>query len=145
MNAIYKSKVDLWLMAVMGVAILVILASVAIAAFSQSLVEIVLTAICGTVSIAFLLWILLSTQYCIEGSTLRITSGPFRWKIPIDSIASVKATRSPLSAPALSLDRLEIRYGRNRTVLVSPQDRTGFLQALGHQLDAESSSANLEL
>ena len=48
------------------------------------------------------------------------------------SIAGVRPTRSALSSPALSLDRLRIDHGAGgrRTVLVSPADRAGFVQAL---------------
>jgi hypothetical protein len=50
--------------------------------------------------------------------------------VPIDSIEKVEATRSPLSSPALSLDRLRINYGKRR-IMVSPSDRAGFLRAIG--------------
>jgi hypothetical protein len=66
----------------------------------------------------------------VAGNTLRVACGPFRWKVPIDSIEKVEATRSPLSSPALSLDRLRINYGKRR-IMVSPSDRAGFLRAIG--------------
>jgi hypothetical protein len=37
-----------------------------------------------------------------------------------------------LSSPALSLNRLEIRYGNGKRMLLSPQDAAGFLKAIGH-------------
>ena len=48
-------------------------------------------------------------------------------------IREVRPTTNPLSAPALSLDRLRIDYeegGRVRSLLVSPKDKEGFLQEL---------------
>ncbi|UEG55384.1 PH domain-containing protein [Mucilaginibacter daejeonensis] len=50
--------------------------------------------------------------------------------IDANTIKSVKATRNPLSAPAISLDRLEIAYGKYDTIMVSPKDRTGFIAQL---------------
>ena len=78
--------------------------------------------------------LLVRTHYTIMGNTLRIASGPFSWKVPIDQIESVKATRNPLSSPALSLDRLQITYGNGRRVMVSPADKTGFLKAIDREL-----------
>ena len=60
---------------------------------------------------------------------LIIRSGVFRWRVPIRQIESVTPTNNPSSAPALSLDRLEIRYGP-KTILVSPADQEGFVRAL---------------
>lgn len=72
----------------------------------------------------------LYTYYEVDRDTLTVRSGPFRWRVPLDAIDSVKPTRSPLSSPALSLDRLDIRYGKRR-IMVSPADRRGFLKAIG--------------
>ena len=80
-------------------------------------------------------WLMLGTHYTVDRGTIRIVSGPFRWKVPIDEITSVSATRNPLSSPALSLDRLSIRYGKRRRIMISPADKAGFLKAIGHDLD----------
>lgn len=53
--------------------------------------------------------------------------------IPLTAIVEVRPTRNPLSAPAWSLDRLQIDYvvdGRKRLGLISPGDREGFYRAL---------------
>lgn len=76
------------------------------------------------------LWILATTRYAIGRERLLVLSGPFRWVVPFADIRAIRRTRSPWSAPALSLDRLRIEYGAGRVCLVSPQDRAGFLQAL---------------
>ena len=73
-------------------------------------------------------------QARIEDGELLIRSGPMRWRIPVQDIRRIEASRSWLSSPALSLDRLRIHHcratGRMRQVLVSPRDRQGFVQAL---------------
>lgn len=75
-------------------------------------------------------WMIRTTHYTVDGDTLRVRGGPWRLNIPIASITSVKPSRSLLSSPAWSLDRLEIRHGSGKSVLISPDDREGFLRAL---------------
>ena len=77
------------------------------------------------------LWLLFSTRYTVSETTLQIRSGPMSWTIDRNEIHSITPTRSALSSPALSLDRLEIRYGDTGMVMVSPKDKEGFLAALG--------------
>ena len=77
-------------------------------------------------------WLLRSTYYEIDGDDLRVVCGPFRKRIPVGDIASVEPSRSVWSSPALSLDRLRIRYG-DKSILVSPADKRGFIDALGIQ------------
>jgi hypothetical protein len=82
-----------------------------------------------------MIWLLTGTHYTVDRGFIRIASGPFRWKVPIDKITAVEETRSPLSSPALSLDRIRIRYGKWRQIMISPADKAGFLKAIGRQLD----------
>lgn len=77
------------------------------------------------------LWLFLSTSYEIKAQTLHICCGPFRWNIPLSQVTCVTPSRSMVSSPALSLDRLRIEYGSGKVVLVSPHDQDSFLTALG--------------
>ncbi|MCC5863097.1 MAG: PH domain-containing protein [Gammaproteobacteria bacterium] len=77
------------------------------------------------------LWLLLTTRYIVDGAVLEVRSGPCQWRIMRRQITSVRASRSTMAAPALSLNRLEIRYGNGQCLLVSPADREGFLRCLG--------------
>ena len=70
------------------------------------------------------------TNYELGPDALKIRSGVIRTSIPYQEIRRVRASSSWLSAPALSLDRLEITYGGSRTTLVSPRDRVAFLRDL---------------
>lgn len=88
------------------------------------------TALVLLVSAAIPVWIVLSTSYTLNGTQLRVRCGPFRWTIPLAEIRDVRPTRSPLSGPAPSLDRLRIDYGKRRSVMVSPRDKEGFLREL---------------
>ena len=127
----FKSKIDRWLLfllvAVMIFEIIVMSIAATKAADPLEATFLILAAL-GIV--ALLGSMLLATHYTVDGGTLRIACGPFRWKVPIDAIEAVEPTRNPLSSPALSLDRLRIRYGKRR-IMVSPADKAGFLKAIG--------------
>lgn len=73
--------------------------------------------------------VLRSTYYEIDGGTLVIRSSMLTWRVPIAEIRAITPTRSALSSPALSLDRLRIEYGR-KSILVSPEDRHRFIEML---------------
>jgi hypothetical protein len=53
-------------------------------------------------------------------------------RIPLGDIVEVRPTRSPLSSPALSLDRLHIRFGEGffKAAMISPADRQELLGEL---------------
>lgn len=74
---------------------------------------------------------MITTCYTLDGTTLRIQCGLlFDRSIDIMSITSVKPLRNAMSAPAASLDRMEIRYNALESVLVSPKEKIGFLTDL---------------
>jgi hypothetical protein len=78
----------------------------------------------------FQLHALYGTHYTFEGADLAIRASFFRWRVPLAAVESVEPTRNPLSSPACSLDRLLIRWGGGRRIMISPEDRPGFLRAL---------------
>jgi hypothetical protein len=79
------------------------------------------------------IWVLFSTSYRIADEILHVRSGPFTWTIPLAEIKKVEQTRSKISSPALSLDRIAIHYGNGKTLNVSPADRKAFLEAIGQR------------
>jgi hypothetical protein len=87
-------------------------------------VSIVLITIVGLV-----LPMLLSTTYTIDGEVLKIRSGFIKFKdVAIADITKIEKTQSLLSAPAISLTkRIEIFYGKHDSIVISPQDRSGFV------------------
>lgn len=126
----FRSKVDAWLGAVM-IGSAVLSSAVALVLLVQGVPGGVLLAVAIAVTGAILpLCILVDTQYVLDDRILLIRSGPFRWRIPLNEIKSIKPTRNPLSSPALSLDRLRIVYGKNRSCMVSPSDREGFIREI---------------
>lgn len=78
----------------------------------------------------FILLIWFRMYYKIKADTLIIIYGPFSKKIDVNQITSIRHSRSILSAPALSLDRLEINTNKYDTVLISPKDKELFMETL---------------
>lgn len=76
------------------------------------------------------LWLVLDTNYTLTTDELLIRSGPFRWRIALGDVREVSPSHSWISSPALSLDRLRIRYGTDRSILVSPREKQRFIDAL---------------
>jgi hypothetical protein len=88
-------------------------------------------AVCLLVGVLFFaLWVLLLTDYTIDGTTLTVRGGPFRWVIALREIRAVTATRDPRTGPALSLERLRIEHAHGAALLVSPRDAAAFLAEL---------------
>ena len=81
--------------------------------------------------IVILAYLFYDTAYTIKGKELEIRFGfLYKQKIDITSIREIKETNNPLSSPAASLDRLDIRYGRSGSVLISPQRKEEFVNKL---------------
>jgi hypothetical protein len=82
----------------------------------------------------YLVDIFRNTHYSIEANILNIIAGRFyKVQIPISSIFKIKPSRDPSKAPANSMDRLSIHYtidGKKKEVLVSPENKEEFMQAL---------------
>lgn len=78
---------------------------------------------------AFLCWLYVSTVYTVTDQGLRVRSGPLNRWVDARAIDCVRPTNTILSAPALSLDRLEVT-GAFGCVVVSPSDKRGFVSAL---------------
>ena len=132
---VFRSKIDLWLLAVIAAttAIPLLQAVAALRNGSNLLPHLLIFVLLG----GFFLWLLLSTKYTVTGDALVVQSGPFRWRIVKTEITKIVPSKSIISSPALSLDRLRIDYARGRSsILISPKDKTGFLKAISVQSNA---------
>lgn len=82
-------------------------------------------------SLLLLFWYLYrTTHYTFGAQALRVQCGPFKLAIPYDDVRSASPSASLMSGYAMSLQRIEIEYGRFDSVLISPADRAGFLDEL---------------
>ena len=140
MSKIYKSKKDRWLVIVSWFAIAVILISIFFLLMSTGFTKynIIYTA-SMLLLVVFVFYCLNSTSYLLKDDELVVSCFFFKWKIPLSSIKEIFPTNNPLSSPALSLDRLNIVYGNEKHIMISPEDKTVFLQ------DIVSKNPNLKL
>lgn len=123
----FRSKVDSWFVVVLAAAgLLGVLACIPVLGRGGPVAFLVVAFILFSV-LGVPLWLLARTYYEFQAGELIIRSGPFTWRIPLSQVRSVEPTHSPLSSPALSLDRLRIEYGPGSSVMVSPADKEGFL------------------
>lgn len=129
----YRSKVDLWLVAIIGASLVAAIVGVAIAGLQEGPMRFtqgffVLLGVFG-----FLVWTFMTTSYTLEGRDLIVRSGPFSWNIGIDDITSIEKPSSWVrsgSSPALSMDRLVVSYGKGKRVMISPAEKEKFLADL---------------
>ncbi|WP_236631845.1 PH domain-containing protein [Anoxybacillus sp. UARK-01] len=91
--------------------------------------KILLTVICSLFTL-FLLSGWFHTLYIVTDKALKIRGGLFSWTIPLEEIEAITESKNPLSAPALSLDRLQITYGKSKFILISPKDKSLFLKQI---------------
>jgi hypothetical protein len=131
-NPRYPSAIDLWLVLLVLMALgALIWQTVAsfrndpAAAFLSLSLAVLIAGAVGTFTYP--------CEYVLEPTRLVVRSGLARWRVGYADITTVAPSRSPWSAPALSLRRLRIGYtqgSRTGFVLVSPRDREGFEAAL---------------
>jgi len=133
----FRSKIDTWIVIVIAAAFLagpVMIIADHLADGTSLEIGLVVTIVAILVPGLFVVWLFRSTDYTITASDLMVRSGPFRWNVPLTDIHGIRPTRSFLSAPALSLDRIEVLYGKYGSVIISPEDRRGFLLELRERL-----------
>lgn len=130
MEIYYPSKIDWWICSALIISATISGAGLASIAFDYRawlLPIALLLLLCGV----FLpLWILFGTGYTFEADSLLIRSGPFKWEIDYKNITSVETSNTLVSSPALSRERLLIRYGRYNSILISPIKQENFLADL---------------
>lgn len=124
----YKSKIAWWLYAVFVVMLLPVFFIWFDAQTTRT------EALWGTaVSIMVTLgmyYLVQNTYYQIEEGILTVKAGfLIHQKIDIQTIKRIKETNNPLSAPAMSLDRLQI-LATNTSCLISPKLKEEFIAHL---------------
>ena len=72
---------------------------------------------------------LFNIRYVIRGTSLIVKDGLFSHAYDIKDIQSIKPTHTLLSAPAASLDRLEISFTHD-SLVVSPKHKDDFISQL---------------
>ena len=81
-------------------------------------------------TVVFIAWIWFGTGYWVTEEELRVSCGLTRKTIPLNKIISLTASKDATSSPALSLDRIEVRYGMDDRILISPKDKEGLVKLI---------------
>lgn len=81
-------------------------------------------------AIGALVYLARTTRYIVTDDALIVRCGPFAHQVPLSGVYKIRATWNPLSAPALSMDRLEVLSQQRGPVLISPADRAGLVAAI---------------
>lgn len=133
MTRVFTSKKDAWLVSLIwGSAILPLVAGLLVVWTDAKAGSYLITI--SALTFTLILAATFPLYYEVTERELVIRAGLFRWRVPLDGIAEIRPTRSIVSAPALSLDRLLIRFrsakGRFRLAMISPRDQAGFLREI---------------
>ena len=136
-NAVFTSKIDLWLaFLILGSGLLLILVPVWEWIYNDSstrrILFISLLTIPGSI---LLLLIFFNIKYSLSEDELFVKNGFSTQSIPLKDITHIIPTNSMLSAPALSLDRIEIKY-KGGSIVISPKDKEGFYRAIQERVPA---------
>jgi len=127
---VHKSKVDWWMKILLIVLPIVAIIPAVMVSIKAGFTE-AWTSWAGVLFLVLLYWIfVIPVEYHINQDVLIVRFGLIRSKIKYEDIKGVKPSRNPISSPALSLDRLGIDLGSKLPNLISPQDKSVFLQEL---------------
>lgn len=140
----FPSKVDWWMLPALAIGPAVGAGIMVMGLWQGDLVDAgVGLGICLMVA-ALYLGLIFPMSYGIGDQELIVRSGVVRHRIALRQITGVTPTRNPLSSPALSLDRLEIRWGKGlfQRVLISPRDATTFQDLLAQRIERLSAGSS---
>ena len=94
------------------------------------------TIIAGTISgvmIFLLVWIWFGTYYQLSKDRLVAASGPFVWNIKISDIDFIRLNQKTfggMDKATLSMNGIEIRYNKHRSLFISPLQQEIFIKRL---------------
>ena len=136
-NAVFTSKIDFWLaFLILGSSLLLILVPVWEWMYNNSSIKRILFISLFTMPGAILLLLIFfNIKYSLSEDRLFVKNGFSTQSIPLKDIIYIIPTNSMLSAPALSLDRIEIRY-EGGSIVISPKDKEGFYHAIQERVPA---------
>lgn len=87
---------------------------------------------CAAIVLAVVGPMILNTNYTVRGDgSLKVRCGFFvNLLVDINTIRKIETTKSILSSPALSFDRLEVFYNKFDSVIISPKNKEEFIAQL---------------
>lgn len=129
----YPSKIDGWLAIILFAAPVATIGGLAIAISSGHGIAVAAMGV-GVIA-AIYLGLVFPMRYGIDSAHVVVRHGVVRQRIALGDILEVESTRSPLSSPALSLDRVRITFGRGffKSAMISPAAKVEFLAELAQR------------
>ncbi|MEZ5417755.1 MAG: PH domain-containing protein [Vicinamibacterales bacterium] len=96
--------------------------------------------IASVVTLGGLAFLAATTSYTITGDALVVRCGLSRTVTALSAIQKIRASRTLLASPALSLNRLEVLASPGPSVVISPVQQSRFV----HELMARAPQIQLE-
>lgn len=127
--AVYKSKISITLFVIVTTC-LIVLPLLPLFTSSPTTEDIAFIAVYLIIAVALEAFLYTGTSYTIASEKLTVKSFLVKEEINIGDISSIVHTRTWLSAPALSLNRIELRYKRSRSIVISPRSEEQFIAKL---------------
>lgn len=142
-NTVFASKIDLWLASlILGSSLLLILVPVGEYIYNNSSIKrIIFISFFTMPGAILLLLIFFSVKYSLSDDELLVNYGFSTRSISLKDITQITPTNSKLSAPALSLDRIEIIY-KGGSIVISPKDKDRFYYAIQERVPALKTDGN---
>lgn len=131
----FPTKVDAWLLLVIAGAFVATIASV-YTAYRTDPAEARFALLVIGASWALIAALGFPCEYTLADDHLIVRSGLVRWRIPYADITDIAPSREIWAAPAMSLQRVKISYGRGQFALVSPRERERFIAELEKRVQA---------
>lgn len=137
-NAVtFRSKIDAWYYLCAIVSICVVSALVLVFWTYADISYFILMCLAEVAIIALFVALPLKTRYILEDDSLNVESpGSKKVIIRYSDIKSVEESTLNWSSPALSLDRIDIKYGNDR-ILISPQNKKEFMNELEKRINSQ--------
>lgn len=129
MVTIYPTKIDWWLRPLLFVPLLSCGLTIALG-HDRTAILVSWAALAAYAALMLCLgW---PIRYTVSPEELEVRFGIVHRHIPWARLVSMELSQNPLSSPAFSLDRIDVRYtteaGRERFILISPIDREAFMR-----------------
>ena len=96
-------------------------------------IETIIAGILSGLVIFLLIWIWFGTYYQVSKDKLVAASGPFVWYIKISDIDFIRLNQKTFGGmykATLSMNGMEIRYNKHRSLFISPMQQEKFVNRL---------------
>lgn len=140
---LYRSKIDFWIVIILTCMTSFLLYTLYESRNTAAISEMIIISIIYIV-IFYIIWLpIFNTKYQIKDDCIEVKSMFFKWNIPLKEIKNINFCTSFISAPALSISRIEIIYsskGIRETIMISPKDRDTFRKELDKKISSIKSN-----